>query len=92
MEKQDDTKGEQVNTTDEQVDTRKRNIDSGLATVVLLMENKAYLKTILSNQERILAYLQDRNMEEIMKETDEMFREHYEAIKEDVLERFEAKS
>ncbi len=91
MEEQAENIEEQVNTTAEGVDYEKKNIDSGLATIVLLMENKAYLKTILDNQERILAYLQDRAIEDIMKETDEMFREHYEAIKEDIVSRFEAK-
>ena len=91
MEEQTENIEEQVTTTGEQIDNGKKNIDSGLATLVLVMENKAYLKTILDNQERILAYLQERDLEEIMKETDEMFREHYEAIKEDVVNRFEAK-
>ena len=91
MEEQAENIEKQVTTTGEQIENEKKNIDSGLATLVLVMENKAYLKTILDNQERILAYLQERDLEEIMKETDEMFREHYEAIKEDVDNRFEAK-
>ena len=47
-------------------------INFEMATVSLLLEHKAYLKTMLEVQEKILAHLQGKEVNEIMKESDDV--------------------
>ncbi len=63
-------------------------IDFALATVMLSIENKAYLRTILDNQERILAHLQSRDIKEIRQESDDLYEKHLKKVQEETIETF----
>ncbi len=66
-----------------------KEINVELATLKLGVENKAFLKIIVENQEKILAQLQGRDINEIIKEREALYAKLVEQIWNETSEGYE---
>ena len=66
-----------------------KEINVELATLKLGVENKAFLRILVENQEKILTQLQDRDIHEIIKEREALYAKLVKQIWNETTEGYE---